>query len=430
MLVSVFTPSNNPTWLPEVYDCLKQQTYQNWEWVVVPNGPNASSVIQIIESFNDSRIKLFPLASGSIGTLKKFACDNSKGDLFLEYDHDDLITEDCLEEVVKEANKSSDDAFIFSDALTLNPDGTSQVYGTKYGWHHYKWSYYDKEYIVNKQFDINPKSLSEILWCPDHVRVWTRKAYQKTGGHNPELAVCDDHDLIIRTYLAGTSFRYVNKTLYIHRLRKDNTCTVRVNEIQEKSRFHCSEFLVPLVEEWCQRENIVKYDLGGAHNCPAGYIPIDRHQGKIKGLELDILTQDFDDAVPDNSVGCFRAHDFFEHIPIGKVTGLLNVLYKKLVPGGWILSQTPSVSDSEGRVGRGAYQDPTHVSFWSENNWWYYTDKNYSRFVPEIKCRFQATILKTFYPSDWHKNNFIPYVRCYMSALKEENEWWPGPKLI
>ena len=33
--ISVFTPSHNPKWLDECYESLKNQTYKNWELIIV-----------------------------------------------------------------------------------------------------------------------------------------------------------------------------------------------------------------------------------------------------------------------------------------------------------------------------------------------------------------------------------------------------------
>lgn len=431
MLVSVFTPSHDPTKLNSVYNSLKEQTYSEWEWVVVGNGPDVERVKAFVDNLsdNDSRVRFLKHESSSIGALKRFACEQAKGDLYLELDHDDLLTSDCLAEVIEAARKSPRNSFIYSDNLTLHENGTSWVYDKSHGWDHYSWEYKNNPYTINKTHDVNAKSLSEILWAPDHVRVWTKNAYLISGGHNKELIYGDDHELIIRTYLAGTQFVKIDKPLYIHQMSKESTCIKKQKEIQSLSHLHKNVYLHRLVNEWCRRENFPKYDLGGAHNCPDTYIPIDLC-AKPPGIAVDILSPEFDAVIPDNSVGCFRASDFMEHVPVLKITGLMNVLYKKLVPGGWLLTNTPAVSDSDGRVGRGAYQDPTHVSYWSENNWWYFTKKEYAKYVPEIKCRFQAAVNFNYYPSDFHKQFSVPYVRCDMCAIKDEKPWSPGPKMI
>ncbi|MBU1173479.1 MAG: class I SAM-dependent methyltransferase, partial [Proteobacteria bacterium] len=70
----------------------------------------------------------------------------------------------------------------------------------------------------------------------------------------------------------------------------------------------------------------------------------------------------------DNSVDTVRAHDFLEHIPIGKTIKVITEIWRVLKPGGIFDSLTPSTD------GRGAFQDPTHVSFWNQNSWLYYSD--------------------------------------------------------
>lgn len=432
MLVSVFTPSHNPTWLPDCLKSLKRQTYQNWEWVIVPNGPGLEAVRQWAEHAAETepriRIRLADEKSQNIGMLKRLACATCTGELFVEFDHDDVLTHDCLQLVV-DAYKAADfgqPIFIYSHDVTLEEDGTSSTFSSKYGWTHENWVYRGKTYVYNKQFSIHPRSLCEILYAPDHVRVWNRKAYEMSGGHDVRLRYCDDHLLMIKTYLCGAEFIEIKQPTYFHRLRKNNTCIPNVEGIQQLSRNHRDEYLRDLVHEWARRNDYKMYDLGGAHNCPDRYIPIDPHLPEGKGISKNIFEVD----IEPNSVGVFRAHDFLEHIPGPQIPQLLNKLYDALVPGGWLLTMTPAVEDNDGRVGRGAFQDPTHVSYWSTNNWWYYTDKDFAKYIPEIRCRFQAATMGTYYPSDWHAEHHIPYVRADLCALKKENTHWPGLVLI
>jgi len=61
--------------------------------------------------------------------------------------------------------------------------------------------------------------------------------------------------------------------------------------------------------------------------------------------------------------------------------------------------------------GRGAFQDPTHVSFWNSNSFWYYTRADQNRFI-DCPVRFQANRLKNFFPSEWHREHQIVYVKA------------------
>jgi O-antigen biosynthesis protein len=73
--------------------------------------------------------------------------------------------------------------------------------------------------------------------------------------------------------------------------------------------------------------------------------------------------------------------------------------------------------------GRGAWQDPTHLSGWNENSFWYHTDASFARFVPELlECPFQVSYLRTYYPSQWHAEHLIPYVQANLIALKPDGD--------
>lgn len=435
MLLSVFTPTHNPTYLSDVWDCLKAQTDKQWEWVVVPNGDMAEAITSYVKQITggDRRVRVIEATCdvSGVGALKKFACEQCQGDVFIEYDHDDLITEDCLAEIRAAAERSPQISFIYSDDVTMSFEGNSHQFMKEFGWKHYEWEYKGRKYLVNKQHEPTPRSLCEILYAPDHVRAWTRMAYKMAGGHNPALEVGDDHELVVRTYLKGAHFEHIQKPLYLHRLNADTTSQTRLEEINRISRATRDRYLHELVREWCKRSNLPMFDLGGAHNSPPGYQPIDRNlpEGNpYKGDVFEILTE----KVEPNSVGCFRANDFLEHVPIGKVNELMNLLYDRLVPGGFILSHTPAVCDDEGRCGRGSYQDPDHKSFWSSNNFWYYTDAEYAKYQNgDVKCRFQTVRVFNYYPSEFHRHHLIPYVLWDGMALKDDAvNYFPGPRKI
>ena len=426
MLVSVFTPTNKPDWLMDAYLSLIKQTYQNFEWIIQPNTNPEDAYFEIPQAIrNDPKVKVLPhTISDGIGSLKKICCLRASGDVFVELDHDDWLTEYALGEIVSAALKP-DVGFIYSDAVHCFEDMGNEIFSTEFGWQHYTFEYDSHAHVVMRSFEPDARSLCEIYWSPNHVRAWTRAAYEKVGGHSGQLRVCDDHDLMCRTYLAGFKFVHIQKPLYFYRRFKNvvqNTFVVENSKVQQQQYANRDKYLHPLIHEWCRREGKSMIDMGGAFNCPKGFLSLDMHGADIicdvtKGIPVD-----------DNSVGCFRAQDFLEHIPISEVPKLMNHLYQKLAPGGWLISGTPAVCDNEGRAGRGSYQDPTHVSYWSSNNFWYFTDKKFSQYVPDITCRFQAVRLSNGYPSEWHKEHLIPYVWAELLALKGQRV--PGPQLI
>jgi SAM-dependent methyltransferase len=106
-----------------------------------------------------------------------------------------------------------------------------------------------------------------------------------------------------------------------------------------------------------------------------------------------------------------RAYDFFEHV--ADKIGLINEIYRLLAPGGILISRTPSTD------GRGAFQDPTHVAFYNQNSFWYYTDRNLRQYVDGLDVRFQVSRLVTFFPTAWHQANNISYVDAFLLKLPD-----------
>ncbi len=122
--------------------------------------------------------------------------------------------------------------------------------------------------------------------------------------------------------------------------------------------------------------------------------------------------------LPDNSVGFVRACDFLEHIPLGKVVHVMNEIWRVLAPGGLFYSCTPSTD------GRGAFQDPTHCSWWNSNSFWYYCQEAQAKYVPEIKAKFQTVGIMNRFLSEFNQLHNIVHVEATLAALKGQRQ--PG----
>lgn len=438
MLLSVFTPSHDSQHLPALYKCLQNQTYTNWEWVVVANGAHADSVRATVTTLAslDVRVKHISFPDdgvNNIGKLKKFACGVCRGDVYVEVDHDDLITSNCLEEVAKAA-ANRPKAFIYSDDVNLLENGKCITYTPSFGWRTYSCELFSVPMLAHHTFAPTPRSLCEILFAPDHVRAWTKAAYLETGGHDETMDVADDHELMVRTYLSGAEFVHIEKPLYVHRMwsNKKNTSVEKVNRIQALSHQTRDKYLHKLVDAWCLRNDYVILDMAPAERSGPAYLSVFKH-GPADYVE-DTSVTFFSELARDlkangKRVGAIRAFNYLQSLPRTSINAWFNAAWNLLEPGGYLLTATPAVCDNEGKASKGAWQDPSNQSAWSNNNFWYFTDSNYARFCPEITCRYQAARNLVGYPSDFHKANLIPYVYADLVALKNDVEV-PGPVLI
>jgi teichuronic acid biosynthesis glycosyltransferase TuaG len=104
MKVSIITPCYNASkYIPETYKCLKAQTFENWEWVVVDDCSKDNSVEILKElSAKDSRVKVLKneVNSGAAKT-RNVSVDNATGDYIAFLDCDDLWKPNKLEKQIQ-----------------------------------------------------------------------------------------------------------------------------------------------------------------------------------------------------------------------------------------------------------------------------------------------------------------------------------------
>lgn len=409
MKVSVFTPSHNVKWLDECYESLQEQTYQDWEWIVLLNGDN-----NIIWQCDDDRVKIIFTDSTGIGKLKKEACSLCNGEFLLELDHDDRLTSDCLEKVVKAFEENPDAGFVYSCTAQISENGerNDTMFNPAMGWTYEETEKDGKNYLKCNRMPHYPSTVSYIWFAPNHVRAFRKSVYDQINGYSEDYEVLDDLDIICRMYQAA-DFYSIDDVLYLQRVHPDNT-QVRPDlnaRIQVETVSLYDIHVQNNAKAWANRNGLMLLDLGSAHNPAPGYTTTDLEGNvDLPGDIFEVLG-----SLPDNSVGVIRAVDFLEHIP-DKIR-LFNEMYRVLAHGGMLLSLTPSTD------GRGAFQDPTHVAFYNENSFWYFTDINYAKFVPSIKSKFMSSRLQTIYMSEWHVENKLPYVMANLVAIKD------GPRI-
>ena len=365
MKVSLFTPTHDSKFLQELYESIRHQDF--YEWVIIYN--NGAKVIE----FNDPRVRFVVLKKTSqwVGPLKAFACEQCRGDILLEMDHDDLLLPDAISEV-KEAFKDDSIGFVYSNTV----HSKEFHYDESYGWRYRQHDEFSEEHI---SFPPNPDSISKIWYAPNHLRAFRKSVYDSIGGYNKEMRVLDDLDLMCRLYLI-TKFKHIDKGLYYYREHGENTYLKYNEEIQQNVyRIH-DQYIESLVEKWCDLNNLSKVELGGRMAAKEGYTTVDLKDADI----ICDLNEEWDFA--DSSVGVIRSMDVFEHLkdPIHTMKEVQRVL----APGGYLICQIPSTD------GRGAFQDPTHVSFWNENSFLYYTKSYWAKYI-DTPVRFQASRLYT-----------------------------------
>jgi len=408
-MISIITPLHKPyeRYIRECYDSFRDQ--ENWEWIVVENtGGKLPEEIAV-----DRRVRTVTAADeegrNSIGRLKSLGAAHAVGDILVELDADDLLAPDALAEI-QVAFTAASVAMVYSNSAHFDAEWKSSGYSDYYGWRSRPVFFRGHELIEMIGFPCDAQMMRRIEWAPNHVRAWRRAAYEQVGGHNPALKVGDDHDLCCRFFVAfgPRAIRHIDRCLYLYRTHAENSCNLYNAEVQAQTDKNYLKYSRRMVIRQAQDDKLALLDLGGRLNAWPGFTTVDRFGADI----LCDLNGPW--PFPDNSVGVLRAAHIFEHLrdPIHT----MNEAYRVLAPGGWLLLEVPSTD------GRGAFQDPTHISFWNANSLWYYTDRNWSRFVPEYKGRFQVARSVTWFPTEFERTHNIPILQADLIALKGQRQ--------
>lgn len=242
-LVSVFTAAyKSQDKIQRVYKSLLNQTYSNWEWVIVDDsGDGDVTYNRDLLCMDDTRVRRYrqDKRNGYIGTTKRYAAGLCTGEILLEVDHDDELTRDCLQKIVTAFKLHPDCGFVYGDCAEPYVDSNNSNWygwdcGFGYGVYYRVWVHeMNRWQNVLRNTVINGTTIVHLAGLPNHPRAWTKECYHLIGGHREELLVADDYDILIRTFLC-TKYVCIPDLLYIQYRNEngDNSTFTRNKQIQ------------------------------------------------------------------------------------------------------------------------------------------------------------------------------------------------------
>lgn len=204
---TVFTPTYNRSYiLANLYNDLKNQTYKNFEWLIVDDG-STDNTKELVDQFiaeGKINIRYIYKENGGKHTAINTGVNNADGELFFIVDSDDGLIKDSVEIVEREWNLLEDkNGFCGVVGLCANKDGT--ILGTKMPEDKKRCHFSDLYYKFNVKGDKTLVFLTDILkkypfpnrkevkFIPESI-VWNEisKTYKVT---------CVNKAMIIREYL-------------------------------------------------------------------------------------------------------------------------------------------------------------------------------------------------------------------------------------
>jgi SAM-dependent methyltransferase len=436
MKIAIFTPVHAKAmpFIMDTYKALFGQIDPDWTWILLENA--GGKIPEEIKK--DKRVEVYQSSDdpdqphNKIGRLKHECCQYAADfDILVELDADDLLVPHAIMEIRRAFKDYPDAKVVFSNSAefqimneppkegtfdensTYSPgeDGRlwrSGYYTEYYGWKHRPISFQGHTLNEMVAWDASPQMMRQIFFAPNHVRAFRREAYMKIGGHDANMGNGDDHDLMCRFFVeyGEKGFRHIDKCLYMYRVHDENSCRVYNAEIQIQTELNYQKYRQGLWTRWSLDHGYRLIELGGRFNAWPGFETID-----IEPPASIIADLNGRWPLEDNSVGLLKAYHIFEHLRDPLHT--MNESFRVLAPGGLIMVEVPSTD------GRGAWQDPTHITFYNSNSFWYWYQEYYQRFIhPAVNVRFQKAHLRNFYPTPYEETHNIVYLQFDGIALK------------
>ena len=245
---SLFTPSyNSYQKIIRVYNSLLKQTLLDWEWIIIDDSPDDKNFQFLRDNFsNDQRIRFFRRSSnnGSIGNVKNETIGLCRGKYVLEMDHDDELMPYVLQESSDLFDSKPEIGFIYFDCACVYENGNNQWYGDfickGYGGY-YSQKYDDKWRLIYITPNINNITMSHLVCCPNHPRIWRRQTLLDMGSYCEYLPICDDYEIILRTSIT-TKIAKIHKLGYIQYMNDSNNnfSLIRNTEINRIGPYYIS----------------------------------------------------------------------------------------------------------------------------------------------------------------------------------------------
>ena len=204
-MVSIIIPYKNAElFLEEALDSIINQSYKNWELILVnDNSIDRSSLIAQKYSTNDFRIKHFNSdGNGIIDALSK-GYKNSKGNFITRMDADDIMNENKIEllrtSLIKSGNRHVSVGLVhyFSSGKKLKEG-------------YIKYANWLNQLTLNK---MNYNEIFKECTIPSPCWMMFRKDFKQIGGFDNQLYP-EDYDLAFRMFLNNIKIACVDEVIH------------------------------------------------------------------------------------------------------------------------------------------------------------------------------------------------------------------------
>lgn len=208
---------NAELYIQEAVNSVINQTYNNWELIIIDDGSTDNTAAVITTHFsNDNRIKYYYQENSKQAKARNNGISKAVGDILAFLDADDLWLPQKLEyslslfDLDKYDLLFTESYFSSDDYIDLQLDNYQKL-GVLFG------DYHGNE-ALQKFIEQNRIPILTVLVKKDKV--------VSVGGFDESCVPAEDYDLWIRLLINGSSFIAIDKVLSIYRLQNNSSTAI------------------------------------------------------------------------------------------------------------------------------------------------------------------------------------------------------------
>ncbi len=196
--ISIITPvyNTNPKWLTKCINSVLNQTYQNFELILINDGSTDYKTFNVLKSFikKNKKITLINFKKNKgISFAIQIVVDKSKVKFIGLLDSDDELATNALYEIVYLLNKNKRADFIYSDEDKIDENGIMFDPFFKPDW--------------------SPDLLRSMMYT-SHFSVYRKSLINKVGGFKDEYVGSQDYDIALKISEITKNIFHIPKILY------------------------------------------------------------------------------------------------------------------------------------------------------------------------------------------------------------------------
>ena len=232
---------NNARYLQEAIDSVLEQTYTNWEMILVDDKSTDDSQLIYDKYKDDPRFHIYYNEENrGCGYTKRRCAELANGELCGFLDPDDALMPTALEVMVKAHAEHPECSLIYSTCYRYSGDRNAEMP---------IWDYIG-EIPEDSDFLIYRKKIIS------HFVSFKKDAYDKTDGIDPFFKADVDFDLYCRLEEVGKLF-YLPQPLYYYRINNAHSISINSKEAESKAYNYS---LVRQLDTICRRMGGLLYE--------------------------------------------------------------------------------------------------------------------------------------------------------------------------